>query len=184
MRFEPIAGSDLRLIHLTPHGDARGSFARVWCARTFEEAGVHFVPVQANSSITRGVGALRGMHLQREPKPDAKLVRCARGRVHDVTVDLRAGSPGCGRAYAVELSGDEPAALFVPAGFAHGFQALSDEVVIEYMMGEYYEPEFYGGFRYDDPAVSIRWPLPVTSLSDRDRDWPALHPDLQRGNGF
>lgn len=182
MRFEPIDGTDLVLIHLTQHGDARGSFARVWCAYAFAEAGLSFQPVQANSSLTRGKGALRGMHLQRAPKPDAKLVRCTRGRVHDVTVDMRASSTRFGHAFAVELSADPATALFIPAGFAHGFQALAEEVVVEYLMGEYYDPALADGFRYDDPAVAVRWPLPVTNLSDRDRDWPPLGTRLSHRN--
>ena len=174
MRIEPLDGSDVRLVHPDRHGDERGWFARVWCADTFAAAGLEFAPVQANSSLTRGRGTVRGMHGQRPPFTESKLVRCAAGRMFDVVVDLRPGSARRGQVVSVELSAAQGAMLYVPAGFAHGFQSLSDELGVDYLMGDRYDPARYDGFRYDDPAVGIRWPLPVTMLSDRDRNWPPL----------
>ncbi len=174
MRFEALDGSDARLIRPVRHQDARGSFQRTWCRDAFREAGIAFEPVQGNASTTLRRGSLRGMHFQRAPRPDAKVVRVARGRVHDVIVDLRPDSPRRGRFHATELSAEEGAMLYVPAGFAHGFQTLSDEVQVEYLMGEAYVPDLYDGFRYDDPAVAIPWPLPPCDVSDKDLAWAPL----------
>lgn len=174
MRFLPIDGSDARLIELKVHGDERGSFARTWCAALFREAQIDFTPVQGNSSVTRKRGAIRGMHFQRAPRADAKIVRCSRGRIHDVIVDLRETSPSRGKTYTHELSGTSGTILYVPPGFAHGFQTLTDDVIVEYLMGDSYVPELYDGFRYDDPALELAWPSPVTSVSAGDLAWPDL----------
>jgi dTDP-4-dehydrorhamnose 3,5-epimerase len=174
MRFEALDGSDARLIRPVRHQDARGSFMRTWCRDAFREAGIAFEPVQGNASTTLRRGSLRGMHFQRAPRPDAKVVRVARGRVHDVIVDLRPESGARGRWYATELSAEEGTMLYVPPGFAHGFQTLSDEVQVEYLMGEAYVPELYDGFRHDDPAVAIPWPSAPVDVSDKDLAWPPL----------
>lgn len=174
MDFVPVADSNAWLVRPVVHGDARGSFCRTWCEASFRERGIAFRPVQGNSSLTRRRGTVRGMHFQRAPHADAKLVRCSQGRIHDVIVDLRPASPQRGRHYATVLDARAPALLFVPAGFAHGFQALSDGVLVEYLMGEAYQPGLYDGFRHDDPAVGIAWPLPVAALSEGDAGWPPL----------
>jgi dTDP-4-dehydrorhamnose 3,5-epimerase len=174
MEFTSLGGSDAKIIHSTVHGDERGSFARVWCADLFKAAGIDFVPAQGNSSTTRRRGALRGMHFQRSPHPDAKLVRCSRGRIHDIIVDLRQDSKTQGRVYHTELEADSGKMIYIPPGFAHGFQTLSDNVSMEYLMGTAYVPDLYDGFCYDDPYVSIEWPELVTDISDKDRSWPAL----------
>lgn len=174
MKFESIGTSGARLIRLEPLSDQRGSFARVWCEDEFRKAGLSFTPVQANVSITRGRGTLRGMHFQRMPKPDAKVVRCTRGRIHDVTVDLRGLVASRSDVVEVELAEDDPTMLYIPAGFAHGFQCLSSVATVEYLMGEAYDPALSCGFRYDDPALKIAWPLPAACISDRDLAWPPL----------
>lgn len=174
MKFHPVGDSDARLIELTVHRDDRGGFARTWCAAMFSEAGIDFTPAQGNSSLTRTRGSIRGMHFQRAPRADAKIVRCARGRIHDVIVDLREASPTRGAAFAHELSEDGGAMLYVPGGFAHGFQTLTDDVVVEYLMGEAYVAELYDGFRHDDPAIGLSWPEPVTAISKGDQAWPDL----------
>jgi dTDP-4-dehydrorhamnose 3,5-epimerase len=174
MKFTALDGSDALLVEPTVHADARGSFARTWCARTFAHNGLHFQPAQGNTSYTRRRGSVRGMHFQRAPVADAKLVRCTRGRIHDVLVDLRAASPTRGLVLANELSAERGSMLYVPAGFAHGFQTLTDDVVVEYLMGVEYVPELYDGFRHDDPAVALDWPLPVGLLSPGDAAWPPL----------
>jgi dTDP-4-dehydrorhamnose 3,5-epimerase len=112
------------------------------------------------------------MHFQRPPAEESKLVRCSRGTIFDVIIDLRRDSATYGKHFAVELSDDSHRALFVPKGFAHGFQALSDEVMVEYQMGAYYSPNEATGIRYDDPAFAIEWPLPVTTISEQDLSWP------------
>jgi dTDP-4-dehydrorhamnose 3,5-epimerase len=174
MRFVELGRSDARLIELNVRTDDRGSFARTWCAKTFADQGIDFTPLQGNSSVTRLRGSVRGMHFQRAPKADAKVVRCTAGRILDVIVDIRPNSPTRGEFFANELSPSNARMLYIPAGFAHGFQALTDDVTVEYLMGIEYVEELTDGFRYDDPVVGIDWPEPVSVLSARDAGWPAL----------
>jgi dTDP-4-dehydrorhamnose 3,5-epimerase len=174
MEFEPTGVSDARLIRLTRHLDSRGEFARTWCASEFERAGITFRPVQANMSLTRTSGTIRGMHFQRAPKAEAKLVRCSRGRIWDVITDLRPQSTSYLVSFGLELADEDATALYVPAGFAHGFQALTEGVTVEYLMEEQYVPDLADGFRYDDPSAKIAWPLPARLLSEKDLAWPAL----------
>jgi dTDP-4-dehydrorhamnose 3,5-epimerase len=174
MNFIPLGASDARLIELVVHADARGDFARTWCAKSFAEQGIDFHPVQANTSVTRLRGVVRGMHFQRAPKADAKIVRCTLGRIHDIIVDLREQSSTRGQIYVNELAADIRTMLYVPAGFAHGFQTRSDHAVVEYLMGVEYVSELYDGFRHDDPSIGIVWPEPVAALSATDAGWPAL----------
>ncbi len=174
MRFVQLGRSDAGLIELIVRSDDRGSFTRTWCAKTFSDRGIDFQPVQGNSSVTRRRGSVRGMHFQRAPKADAKLVRCTAGRIHDVIVDIRPKSPTRGEIFAVELGPSTARMLYVPAGFAHGFQTLTDDVTVEYLMGIEYCEELSDGFRHDDPAIGIKWPEPVTVLSAKDAAWPLL----------
>jgi dTDP-4-dehydrorhamnose 3,5-epimerase len=176
MNFEFVADTDARLIRPIVHRDERGCFARTWCAETFSQAGVAFVPQQGNSSLSTLRGTVRGMHFQRPPHSDAKIVRCSRGRIHDVIVDLRPESPTRGRIYAQELTAVSGVMLYIPGGFAHGFQTLVDDTLVEYLMGEFHVADLYDGFRYDDPALPIVWPEPVRAISDRDRGWPDIAP--------
>jgi dTDP-4-dehydrorhamnose 3,5-epimerase len=129
---------------------------------------------QCNISRTDQRGTVRGLHYQAPPARETKLVRCIRGALHDVIVDLRPASPTYGRHIALVLSADDGKALYVPALVAHGFQTLLDDTEVLYQMGEFYEPELQGGLRHDDPELAIEWPLPVTAISDRDRTWPLL----------
>jgi len=174
MDFQSTNVADARLIHLTQHSDARGDFVRTWCLAEFESAGITFNPIQANMSSTRTRGTIRGMHFQREPRGEAKLVRCSKGRIWDVIADLRPKSSTFGRTFGVELSCEGATALYIPAGFAHGFQALTDDVAVDYLMDERYVPELADGFRYDDPATRIEWPLPARLVSEKDLAWPPL----------
>jgi len=174
MAFQPTSAADARLIRLTRHSDARGEFARTWCLQEFERADIAFRPVQANMSITRIRGTIRGMHFQRAPKAEAKLVRCSRGRIWDVITDLRPQSPSYRGSFGFELADLDATALYIPAGFAHGFQALTEDVMVEYLMDEQYAPELADGFRYDEPAAKIEWPLPACFLSEKDLAWPPL----------
>jgi dTDP-4-dehydrorhamnose 3,5-epimerase len=174
MVFQSLPVCNARLIRLTRHSDSRGDFARTWCIGEFEQAGITFRPTQANVSLTRARGTIRGMHFQRAPKAEAKLVRCSRGWIWDVITDLRPRSPSHGASFGLELADEDATALYIPAGFAHGFQALTSDVAVEYLMDEPYTPELADGFRYDDPAAKISWPLPARLLSEKDLAWPAL----------
>jgi len=174
MKFIPLGNSDARLIELVVHNDDRGAFARTWCANSFSGQGIEFSPVQGNTSVTRLHGTIRGMHFQRAPKADAKIVRCTLGEIHDVIVDLREQSPTRGQIYVNKLAADVSTMLYIPAGFAHGFQTRSDDAVVEYLMGVEYIPEFCEGFRYDDPSIDIVWLEPVAALSANDASWWSL----------
>lgn len=173
--FEPLAVPDLIVIKPTVFGDARGFFLETYRADEFAAAGITATFVQDNHShSTQGV--LRGLHCQKT-RPQAKLIRCVRGRILDVGVDLRRGSPTYGRWAGAELSGDNHWSLFIPKGFAHGFLVLSPEVDVEYQCDEYYHPEDEGGLIWNDSAVGIAWPLPAGSvpvLSGKDQQWPTL----------
>ena len=163
MKFIQLRTSDARLIELDVRGDDRGSFTRTWCTETFLENGVDFRPIQGNSSLTSGnAETIRGCDFQRAPKEDAKIVRCTAGRIHDVIVDLRLASPTRGHIFANELTLTSATMLYIPAGFAHGFQTLADNSVVEYLMGVEYIEGLSDGFRHDDPSIGIQWPEPVT----------------------
>ena len=168
----PLTGA--YVIDLEPHPDSRGFFARKFCRREFEALGLNPAVVQCNTSFNLKAGTLRGMHYQKPPAREAKLVRCIRGAIHDVIVDLRSESATYGKYFAVELTANNRRALFVPESFAHGFQTMDDNSEIEYRMSEYYNPATGAGLRYDDRALAIEWPLPVTSISRQDLAWPSL----------
>jgi len=174
MRFEPIPLDGGYLIYLEPRADARGMFARVFCTQEFAAKSLETVFVQANVSTNARAGTLRGMHFQRAPHAEAKLVRCIKGAVYDVIVDMREGSPTYLRWFGAELSEGNGAAMYVPKGFAHGYQALTDGAAVLYMVSAYYAPEAEGGLRFDDPKLSIAWPRAVTYISDKDAKWPLL----------
>lgn len=157
-----------------PREDARGCFARIFCAEEFGASDLATTWVQMNLSVTRGAGALRGLHFQRAPHAEVKLIRAVRGRVYDVIVDLRNGSPSFGRHASVLLDADLRNAIYVPEGLAHGFQTLTDEAEMIYAHSAAYAPGFEGGVQALDPALGIDWPLPVTQRSPRDEGLPAL----------
>lgn len=178
MTFEPTPIAGVWDITTVPRGDERGRLVRVFCEQSFAPVrpGLRFV--QVNLSATARRGTVRGLHFQRAPALEAKLIRCVRGRVFDVAVDLRAGSPTFGRWHAVELSADNDRQIFIPEGCAHGFQALTDDVELLYQHTAPYTPDCEGGVRHDDPTLAIAWPLPVTVLSDRDRALPLIDPQF------
>ncbi|TFZ06041.1 dTDP-4-dehydrorhamnose 3,5-epimerase [Ramlibacter henchirensis] len=159
--------------------DARGWFTRTYCAREFEAHGLPTHMVQTNTSLTRKKGTLRGMHYQKAPHAEDKLVRCVRGAIWDAIVDLRPQSPTYCRWIGVELSQDNGRMLLVPKGFAHGFVTLTDDAAVTYQVSEYYTPATEGGARWDDPAFGIQWPVPVLDMSDKDRNWPAHAKEAQ-----
>ncbi len=174
MRFTPASLEGAWLIDLEPRVDERGFFARTFCEEEFAAHGLNIRWPQANLTLTRQRGMIRGMHWQAEPRPEVKLVRCAVGAIWDVVVDVRPGSPTFGRWTAHELTAENGRQLYIPAGFAHGFQCLADNSEVAYLMGDFYAPDLARGLRWDDPAVGINWPLPNPVLSERDRQLPPL----------
>jgi dTDP-4-dehydrorhamnose 3,5-epimerase len=162
------------LVETEPHADERGHFARTWCRREFAEHGLDTTLAQASLSYNRSTGTLRGMHYQRAPHAEVKLVRCTRGAIWDVALDLRPGSPSYGRWQGFELTAANGAALYIPAGLAHGFQTLAPDTEVFYQISEFHTPEAAAGLRYDDPAFGIAWPLPVSCISPRDAAWPSF----------
>jgi dTDP-4-dehydrorhamnose 3,5-epimerase len=157
-----------------PHIDGRGRFMRAWCRREFADQSISFDPVQSNMALSLKRGTIRGLHYQVAPALEAKLVRCTRGSVFDVVVDLRPMSPTYRSWYGIELTADNGRMLFVPEGCAHGCQSLEDNAEILYMASASYAPEQARGVRYDDPVLGIEWPLPVSFISDQDRSWPLI----------
>lgn len=168
----PLPGT--RVIELEKHEDERGSFARAWCAREFAAQGLPDSVAQISLSVSRRSGTIRGMHWQREPHEEAKVVRCIRGRIYDVAVDVRPDSPDFGKWFGVELDAVSGRAFYVPRGFAHGFQTLEDDVELLYVISEFYAPDAQVGFHYADPEVGIAWPLEPGEVSARDRALPSL----------
>jgi dTDP-4-dehydrorhamnose 3,5-epimerase len=178
--------TDLRgafVIRIEPHLDERGFFARTFEREAFEERGLAPDVVHTSISWNTTAGTIRGMHFQYPPHAETKLVRCTRGAVLDVIVDLRPESPTYLKTYAVELDEDARRALYIPERFAHGFQVLVDRAEVVYQMSAAYKLEAQGGLRYDDPLLGLDWPLAVTTVASRDREWPlleALEPELRR----
>lgn len=156
--------------------DDRGFFARGWCRTELAGIGLNPDALQLNVGYSHTRGTLRGMHYQAAPHAEAKLVRCTRGAVYDVIVDLRADSPTRGRWFGIELSQDNHLQLYAPEGFAHGYQTLTDAAEIYYMTTATYAAAAAGGVRHDDPAFGIEWPLPVSVISAQDRGWPDWTP--------
>lgn len=174
MLFHKTTLQDAYLIELEPRGDERGWFARTMCQGEFAAHGLATEYVQQNLSGSAKAGTLRGMHFQRGADAEAKLVRCTRGAVIDVIVDLRGGSPTYLKHEAFELTVANRHQLYVPPGFAHGFQTLVDDVEMTYLVSAMYAPASEGGLRYNDPALGIDWPVAVTTISDKDAAWPLL----------
>ena len=172
MIFGKTSLKDAWLIDLEKRGDDRGFFARSMCQREFAAHGLDSSYVQQNTSFSATRGTLRGMHFQREPHTEAKLVRCLNGSIFDVIIDLRPSSPTYRCHEAFELTGEGRRQLYVPRGFAHGFQTLCANVEVAYLVTNFYTREAEGGVRYDDPAIGIQWPLPVTIISEKDKNWP------------
>lgn len=170
----PLAGA--YLVEPAPIEDSRGFFAYGFRADVFAQHGLIPTIAQVNLSYTRDRGTLRGLHFQAPPHEEAKTVRCVRGRVYDVIVDLRPDSPTRCRWYATELTADNRHALYVPPGFAHGFQTLTDDTEVLYLVSAYYTPSHSRGVRWDDPAFGIQWPLPPVKMHERDRTYADFRP--------
>jgi dTDP-4-dehydrorhamnose 3,5-epimerase len=174
MHFAQTGISGVQVIDPSPNQDDRGRFMRAWCAREFTEHGIDFVPVQANLGLSARKGTVRGMHFQAEPTLEAKLVRCTRGAIFDVVVDLRAQSESYGKWYGAELTAENGRMLYVPEHCGHGYQTLEECTEMYYMTSEFYIPSAVCGVRFDDPAFGIEWPLAATVVSKQDRNWPLV----------
>ena len=174
MRFLETGIVNARVIDPSPHQDGRGRFLRAWCAREFAEQGLDFLPVQANLGFSKTSGTVRGMHFQTAPAIEAKLVRCTRGAIFDVVLDLRPESPSYGEWHGVELTAENCRMLYVPQNCAHGYQTLEECTEMYYMTSAFYAPSAVRGVRFDDPAFGIQWPLVATVVSDQDRNWPLV----------
>ena len=172
MIFTPTPLAGAVLVDLERNEDARGYFARTWCRREFAAAGLDVALAQCSVSHNRRRGTLRGLHYQAAPHEEDKLVRCTRGALHDVIVDLRPGSATYTRHFAVELTVENGRALFIPRGFAHGFQTLADDTDVLYQMSEFYAAEAARGVRWNDPAFGIAWPIAEPILHPRDAGYP------------
>ncbi len=174
MRFGETTIRGAFVIDPSPHEDSRGRFLRAWCAREFEDHGIRFVPVQANMGLSRARGTVRGMHLQVAPALEAKLVRCTRGSMFDVALDLRKDSPTYGKWCAEVLTAENGRMLYVPELCAHGYQTLEDDTEMHYLTSAFYAPASATGVRFDDPAFAISWPLAATVVSEQDLGWPLV----------
>lgn len=171
MKFTETKLQGAFIIDLERREDDRGGFARTFCAQEFEAHGLKPTVAQCNLSFNHKAGTLRGMHYQVAPACETKLIRCTKGAIYDVIIDMRSGSPTYRQHIGVELSADNRRALYVPELFAHGYQALTDGAEVVYQVGEFYTPGYERGLRYDDPAFGIEWWLPVTVISEKDAAW-------------
>ena len=162
------------LIDIEPREDERGFFARTWCRQELAAQGLDTEIAQESLSFNRQCGTVRGLHFQRSPHEETKIVRCMRGAIFDVIVDLRPRSPSYLRWQGVELTAESRRALYIPKGFAHGFQTLTDDAEVAYQISAFYAPKAAAGYRYDDAAFGIAWPLAVTVIGERDLGWPAF----------
>jgi dTDP-4-dehydrorhamnose 3,5-epimerase len=177
MRFSETGLKGALLVEPELRGDERGFFARAFCRQEFQAHGLNPDLAQCNLSFNRLAGTLRGMHYQRSPHAEAKLVRCTAGTVYDVIVDLRPDSSTFMKWEAAELSAENRRLLYVPEGFAHGYQALTDGAEVFYQVSAFYHPPSEGGLRWDDPAFGIEWPLPVSAISAKDASYPDWRPE-------
>ncbi|KAB8334623.1 dTDP-4-dehydrorhamnose 3,5-epimerase [Scytonema tolypothrichoides VB-61278] len=174
MIFVETELKDAYIIDLEQKQDHRGFFARTFCAQEFEAHGLKPTVAQCNLSFNYKKGTLRGMHYQTLPAAETKLVRCTQGAIYDVIIDMRPESPTYLQYIGVELSAENHRALYVPEMFAHGYQTLTDSAEVAYQVGEFYTPGYERGLRYDDPFFNIQWPLEVTEISEKDKNWPLM----------
>ena len=172
IKFLPTKLDGAWIIDLEKLEDDRGFFARTFCRDEFSAHGLRDVFVQCNVSFNARKGTLRGMHFQAQPHEEAKLVRCTRGSIYDVIVDIRRESPTRGQWVSLDLTAENGRMIYIPAGFAHGFQALEDNSDVFYQMSEMYYPDLARGLRWNDPALGIKWPIPQPILSPRDSQYP------------
>lgn len=181
MIFRDTELSGAFLVEIEPHIDERGFFARSFCQKAFSDQGLHVHFPQTNISFNKIKGTLRGMHYQLHPHAEVKLVRCTAGKIFDVIIDLRRGSPTFLKWIGVELSADTHSTLYIPEGFAHGFQTLENNTEVFYQMGNFYNPDASRGIRWNDPLFAISWPTEPSVISERDRSYKDI--DISSING-
>ena len=172
MKFLDTGLNDATLIEMTTYADRRGEFARVFCEKEFAEAGLKTRYVQVNASVNKKRGTLRGMHYQNPPHAEVKVVRCVKGAIHDVIVDLRPDSTTYMKWAGFDLTDDNHRQLYVPEGFGHGFITLTDDAAVTYMVSAFYAPGAEGGLRWNDPGLGLKWPLEPAVISEKDANWP------------
>ena len=177
MKFRPTPLDGCFLIEQEPRGDDRGFFARLYCTDEFKSAGLPSTFAQVNNAFSKQKGTLRGLHYQLPPSAESKLVRCISGSVFDCVVDLRPDSVTFGKWFGAELTSENRLMLYVPKGFAHGYQTLADDTELIYLVDEFYAPHLEGGLKWDDPQVAIDWPLEPSVLSPKDQSLPAFSPE-------
>lgn len=170
----PLRGAFV--IEPEPREDTRGLFARTWCRREFEACGLETRIAQCSTSFNKKKGTLRGMHYQVPPAAETKIIRCTRGSLYDVILDLRPDSSTFTRHFAIVLTAENRKMLYVPTGFAHGFQTLEDDTEVLYQISEFYSPDHARSVRWDDPAFGIRWPEDERTIVERDRSYPDFRP--------
>jgi dTDP-4-dehydrorhamnose 3,5-epimerase len=171
MKFTPTHLKDVFVVELEEKPDPRGFFARSFCGKEFEEHGLKPTVAQANLSYNYKKGTIRGMHYSARPVTETKLVRCTAGGIYDVIVDVRPESPTYLQHFGIELTSKNRKALYVPEMFAHGYLTLTDDAEVVYQVGDFYQPGYERGVRYDDPAFGIKWPIPIEVISDKDKAW-------------
>jgi dTDP-4-dehydrorhamnose 3,5-epimerase len=174
MKFKETKLKGLYTIETKPRIDERGYLMRTFCEEELKKYGLQFTIVQVNQTLTKKKGTIRGMHFQTPPKAEDKIVQCLHGAIYDVVIDLRTDSPTYGKWVAEELNEDNKKMFFIPKGFAHGFQALTNNCEVQYFMSEFYSPEHSSGVRWNDPLFNIKWPIKNLSLSEKDRNWPLV----------
>jgi dTDP-4-dehydrorhamnose 3,5-epimerase len=179
MIFASTRLEDALLIDIERKEDERGFFARTWCRQELAAQGLDAQIAQESVSYNRLRGTVRGLHFQRSPHEETKIVRCTRGAIFDVIVDLRPHSPNYLQWQGFDLTAENRRAIYIPKGFAHGFQTLAEQSEITYQISTFYTPESARGYRYDDTAFGITWPLPVTVISERDVGWPKFKVDAR-----
>jgi dTDP-4-dehydrorhamnose 3,5-epimerase len=177
MQFEKTTLNGAWLIRLEPNRDSRGFFARTFCYEEFSAHGLETSYPQHSVSFSVNKGTLRGMHYQRKPHSEVKVVRCVRGKIWDVIIDIRPDSPTYRRWQGFELSDSNGCELYIPKGFAHGFQTLTDNAEVSYLISEFYAPAAAGGLRHNDASFGVTWPIPISEISDKDQNWPDFAPD-------
>ena len=174
MEFRETKLQGAFIVALEPRQDHRGFFSRTFCAKEFEAHNLNPTVAQCNLSFNYTKGTLRGMHYQLSPATETKFIRCTKGAIYDVIIDMRPESETYLQHIGVELSEENRLALYVPEMFAHGYQALTDNTEIIYQVSEFYTPNRERGLRYDDPALGIEWPLPISEISEKDANWSLL----------
>ena len=172
MKFVEIELSGAHVIEPEKLGDERGFFARIWCEKEFADHGLKPGIVQSNVGFSPKAGTLRGLHFQIQPHAEIKVLRCPRGAIFDVIVDLRPESPTFKQWHGVELSAENGKMIYVPEGFAQGYLTLAENTEIYYHTSEFYHPESASGIRYDDAEFALEWPVPIEVISDQDQNWP------------